>query len=377
MREKSELCRRIFTTNSIKYRSMKKHNFGAGPCILPQEVFKQAAEAVIDFNGLSILEVSHRSKDYEAVMQEARDLVKQALNVPEGYEVLYLQGGATLGFTIAALNMMRGTKKAAYINTGTWASGAIKEAKKVGIDVNVFASSEDLNFSYIPKKLVIPTDVDYVHFTSNNTIFGTQFKDFPKTDLPLVCDMSSDIFSKEINVADFDLIYAGAQKNLGPAGATLYIVKKEILGKSTSPFMPTYLDLKAHADKDSMYNTPPVFAVYVAMLNLRDLLAHGGVPAMAKRNQAKAALLYGEIDTNPLFKGTAAVEDRSEMNVNFLLTNDALKEDFDAAWKAAGIIGLNGHRSVGGYRASMYNALEIESVQVLVDVMREFAQKHG
>ena len=356
---------------------MKKHNFGAGPCILPQDVFKQAADAVLDFNGLSILEVSHRSKDYEAVMQEARDLVKKALNISDDYEVLYLQGGATLGFTIAALNMMRSTKKAGYINTGTWASGAIKEAKKVGVDVNVFASSEDKNFSYIPKNLQIPTDVDYIHFTSNNTIFGTQFKEFPKTDLPLVCDMSSDIFSKEINVSDFDLIYAGAQKNLGPAGATLYIVKKEVLGKSTSSFMPSYLDLKQHADKDSMYNTPPVFSVYVAMLNLRDLLANGGVPAMAERNKAKAALIYSEIDANPLFKGTVAVEDRSEMNINFLLTNDALKDEFDAAWKAAGIVGLNGHRSVGGYRASMYNALTLDSVQVLVDVMKEFAQKHG
>jgi len=356
---------------------MKKHNFGAGPCILPQEVFKQAADAVLDFNGLSILEVSHRHKDYEAVMQEARDLVKKALNVPEGYEVLYLQGGATLGFTIAALNMMRDTKKAGYMNTGTWASGAIKEAKKVGIDVNVFASSEDKNFNYIPKNYTVPTDADYIHFTSNNTIYGTQFKSFPKTDLPLVCDMSSDIFSQEVNVADFDLIYAGAQKNLGPAGATLYIVKNDVLGKSTSPFMPSYLDLKVHAEKDSMYNTPPVFAVYVAMLNLRNLLENGGVPAMQKRNEEKAALLYGEIDANPLFQGTVAVEDRSLMNVNFLLTNEALKDAFDAAWKGAGIVGLNGHRSVGGYRASMYNALELDSVKVLVDVMHDFAQKNG
>lgn len=356
---------------------MKKHNFGAGPCILPQDVFKKAADAVLDFNGLSILEVSHRSKDYEAVMHDARELVKKALNISDEYEVLYLQGGATLGFTIAALNMMRSTKKAGYINTGTWASGAIKEAKKVGMDVNVFASSEDKNFSYIPKNLQIPTDADYIHFTSNNTIFGTQFKEFPKTDLPLVCDMSSDIFSKEINVSDFDLIYAGAQKNLGPAGATLYIVKKDALGKSTSPFMPSYLDLKVHAEKDSMYNTPPVFSVYVAMLNLQNLLENGGVHAMALRNKAKAELIYSEIDANPLFKGTVAVEDRSEMNINFLLTNDALKDEFDTVWKAAGIIGLNGHRSVGGYRASMYNALELESVQVLVDVMKEFAKKHG
>ena len=355
---------------------MKKHNFGAGPCILPQEVFQQAAQAVIDFNGLSILEVSHRHKDYEAVMQEARDLVRTALGVPDSYEVLYLQGGATLGFTIAALNMMRETKKAAYLNTGTWATGAIKEAKKVGIDVNVVASSEDKNFNYIPKNYSIPSDVDYVHYTSNNTIFGTQFHAIPKTNLPLVCDMSSDIFSKQINVSDFDLIYAGAQKNLGPAGATLYIVKKELLGKSTSPFMPSYLDLKQHADKDSMYNTPPVFSVYVAMLNLRHLIANGGVAEAEKRNVAKADALYVEIDRNSMFKGSVEVEDRSLMNVNFLLTNEQLTADFDSAWKTAGIVGLNGHRSVGGYRASMYNALPLESVEILVQVMKQFEIDH-
>lgn len=352
-----------------------KHNFGAGPCILPQEVFKQAADAVLDFNGLSILEVSHRHKDFVAVMDEAMDLVKKALNVPSGYSIVYLQGGATLGFTIAALNMMRSSKKAGYMNTGTWASGAIKEAKKVGVDVNVFASSEDRNFTYIPKNYAVPTDVDYIHFTSNNTIYGTQFKEFPKTNLPLVCDMSSDIFSKEINVADFDLIYAGAQKNLGPAGATLYIVKDEILGKSTSPFLPTYLDLKQHVEKESMYNTPPVFSIYVAMLNLRNLLANGGVKAMEVRNNAKAELLYNEIDSNPLFKGAVETEDRSNMNVTFLLTDESRSAEFDAMWKGAGIVGLPGHRSVGGYRASMYNALPIESVQVLVDVMKEFARK--
>lgn len=356
---------------------MKKHNFGAGPCILPNEVFDDAAKAVLDFNGLSILEVSHRSKDFENVMQEARDLVKKALNISDDYEVVYLQGGATLGFTIAALNMMRDTKKAAYVNTGTWASGAIKEAKKVGVDVNVIASSETENFNYIPKNIIVPSDVDYFHFTSNNTIYGTQFKEMPQASVPVVCDMSSDIFSKEIDASKYDLIYAGAQKNLGPAGATLYIVKKDALGKSTSPFMPSYLDLKQHVEKDSMYNTPPVFSVYVAMLNLKHLLANGGVKAMAERNQAKAALLYSEIDSNPLFKGTVATEDRSEMNVNFLLTNDALKDAFDQEWKASGIIGLNGHRSVGGYRASMYNALTIESVQVLVDVMNHFSKKHA
>ncbi len=352
-----------------------KHNFGAGPCILPQEVFQQAASAVLDFNGLSILEVSHRHKDFVAVMDETIDLVKKALNVPAGYSVAFLQGGATLGFTIVALNMMRDKKKAGYINTGTWASGAIKEAKKVGVDVDVFASSEDKNFTYIPKGYTIPTDVDYIHFTSNNTIYGTQFKSFPKSDLPLVCDMSSDIFSKEINVADFDIIYAGAQKNLGPAGATLYIVKDEILGKSTSPFMPTYLDLKQQIDKESMLNTPPVFSVYVAMLNLRNLIANGGVKAMEQRNNAKAALLYKEIDENPSFRGAVEVEDRSNMNVTFLLNDESRTEEFDTMWKAAGIVGLPGHRSVGGYRASIYNALPIESIQVLVDVMKAFNQK--
>lgn len=354
-----------------------KHNFGAGPCILPNEVFHQAADAVLDFNGLSILEVSHRHKDFVAVMDESIDQVKKALHVPEGYSVAYLQGGATLGFTIAALTMMRDTKKAGYMNTGTWASGAIKEAKKVGVDVNVFASSEDKKFSYIPKDYSIPSEADYIHFTSNNTIYGTQFHAFPSTDLPLVCDMSSDIFSKEINVADFDLIYAGAQKNLGPAGATLYIVKDDVLGKSTSPFMPTYLDLKQHVEKESMLNTPPVFSVYVAMLNLRNLMANGGVKAMEAKNNAKAAMLYAEIDANPLFNGSVAHEDRSKMNVTFTLNNEAHQAAFDQLWKSADIVGLPGHRSTGGYRASMYNALPIESVQVLVEVMREFTRKNG
>ena len=354
-----------------------KHNFGAGPCILPQEVFKQAADAVLDFNGLSILEVSHRHKDFVAVMDEAQELVKQALNVPKGYSVAYLQGGATLGFTIVALNMMRENKKAGYLNTGVWASGAIKEAEKVGVDVNVLASSEDKKFSYIPKNYDIPSDLDYFHFTSNNTIYGTQFKEFPKTTLPLVCDMSSDIFSKEINVADFDIIYAGAQKNLGPAGATLYIVKDEILGKSTSPFMPTYFDLKQQVEKESMLNTPPVFSVYVSMLNLRNLLANGGVKAIEEKNNLKASLLYKEIDNNPLFNSPVATEDRSNMNVAFLLNDESKSEAFDKMWKEADIVGLPGHRSTGGYRASMYNALPVSSVEVLVEVMKEFGRKNG
>ncbi len=348
----------------------KKHNFGAGPCILPQEVLKEAAQAVLDFNGLSILEVSHRSKDFVAVMDEAQELVKKALNVPAGYSVLFLQGGASLGFLITALNMARSNKKAAYINTGQWASNAIKQAKMAGLDVNVVASSEEDNFTHIPKNISIPNDVDFVHFTSNNTIFGTQFKEFPKTDKPLVCDMSSDIFSRQINVADFDLIYAGAQKNLGPAGATLYIVKDEVLGKSSFDTIPTYLDLAVHQKKESMFNTPPVYSVYVAMLNLRHLIKNGGVPAQEALNNAKAKLLYDEIDNNPKFKTIVNKEDRSNMNVVFFLEDENNQERFDQLWNDAGIVGLKGYRTVGGYRASMYNALPLESVQVLVDAMK-------
>ena len=349
-----------------------KHNFGAGPCILPQTVFEEAAAAVLDFNGLSILEVSHRHKDFVAVMDETIDLVKKALNVPTGYSVAFMQGGATLGFTVAALNMMRDQKRAGYFNTGTWAAGAIKEAKKVGVDVSVLASSEDKKFNYIPKDYIIPNDLDYIHFTSNNTIYGTQYKQIPVTNLPLVCDMSSDIFSQVIDVSKFDLIYAGAQKNLGPAGATLYIVKDEQLGKSSSSFMPSYLDLKQQVEKESMLNTPPVFSIFVSLLNLRNLLANGGVAEMEKRNIAKAGLLYQEIDRNPLFVGTVNKEDRSNMNVTFTLLDAANSADFDALWKGAEIVGLPGHRSTGGYRASLYNALPIESVQVLVDVMKHF-----
>jgi phosphoserine aminotransferase len=354
-----------------------KYNFGAGPCILPQEVFKQAASAVLDFNGLSILEVSHRSSDFVKVMDEARALVKEALNVPDGYTVLFLQGGASLGFSIAALNMMRESKKAGYINTGTWATGAIKESRAVGIDTNVFASSEDRNFCYIPKDWKEPSDVDFIHYTSNNTIYGTQFKEIPKVNAPLVCDMSSDIFSQKIDISKFDLVYAGAQKNLGPAGATLFIVKDSVLGKSASDFLPNYLNLKNHADKDSMMNTPPVFSIYTSMLNLRDLIANGGVNAAEQRNIAKAQLLYNEIDQNPLFTGAADLADRSNMNPTFLLNENAPAAEFDRMWNEAEIIGLKGHRSVGGYRASMYNALPITSVQVLVDVMKEFTRKNG
>ena len=354
-----------------------KHNFGAGPCILPKSVFKQASDAILDFNGLSLLEISHRSPDFVEVMSESQELVRKALNVPSGYSVLFLQGGASLGFTIAALNMMRENKKAGYLNTGTWAKGAITEAKAVGIDAITLASSEDKNFNYIPKNFDIASDLDFVHYTSNNTIFGTQFQSIIDTNKPLVCDMSSDIFSKPVDVSKFDLIYAGAQKNLGPAGATLYIVKDEILGKSTSPFMPKYMNLKNHVEKGSMLNTPPVFSIYTSMLNLRDLIKNGGVNAASERNTAKANLLYNEIDNNPLFKAAVTGEDRSLMNATFLLNNNDHQASFDAMWNDAEVVGLKGHRSVGGYRASMYNALTIESVHVLTDIMKELARTKG
>lgn len=357
---------------------MKKHNFSAGPCILPQEVLQQASQAVLNFDDLdlSLIEISHRSKNFVSVMDEAQALVKELLNVPEGYSVMFLQGGASLEFIMVPYNLMKAEGgKAAYLNTGTWSSKAIKEAERVG-EVNVVASSKDKNFSYIPKGFHVPGDVDYFHYTSNNTIFGTSVRQTPITDSLMVCDMSSDIFSKRVNVADFDLIYAGAQKNMGPAGATLVIVKDEILGK-TGRNIPAYLDYKTHISKDSMFNTPPVFSVYVSMLTLRWLKELGGVSAIEKINQAKGDLLYAEIDRNSLFHGTAAIEDRSNMNACFLPKDGVNTEAFDAMWKAAGINGINGHRSVGGYRASMYNALPLESVQVLVDVMKEFEQKHG
>lgn len=351
------------------------HNYSAGPCILPQEVFKEAAEAVLDFNGLglSILEISHRSPSFVAVMDEARSLVRQALDVPDDYEVLFLQGGASLGFYISAINYMNQGGKGAYIDTGSWSNKAIKEAKRLG-EVDVIGSSENANYNFIPKDFVVPSDADYLHFTSNNTIFGTQFKNLLKTEIPLICDMSSDIFSREINVSDYDLIYAGAQKNLGPAGATLYIFKKDSIGH-TGRDIPAMMDLGIHSKKDSMYNTPPVYSTYVSMLTLRWLLKNGGVSWISEINQNKADLLYNEIDRNLLFKGTASKEDRSNMNACFVLNNDEHKEAFDKLWNDANISGIKGHRSVGGYRASMYNALPLSSVEVLVNCMKELENK--
>lgn len=351
---------------------MKKHNFSAGPSILPQEVFEKAAQAVLEFNnsGLSILEISHRSKDFVAVMEEARALVLELMGLTgKGYQALFLSGGASLEFLRVPYNLMSLHGKAAYLDTGTWAAGAIKEARQFG-DTIVVASSKADNYTYIPKDYAIPADADYFHCTSNNTIYGTQMQSFPETSIPVVCDMSSDIFSRQLDFSKFDLIYAGAQKNMGPAGTTLVVVKEEILGK-TGRLIPAILDYQQHIIKESMYNTPSVFAVYTSYLTLQWLKNNGGITEMEKKNNAKAALLYAEIDRNPLFTGTAIAEDRSRMNVTFLLKDEAHTEQFDKIWKAAGISGLAGHRSVGGYRASIYNAMPIGSVQVLVDAMKE------
>lgn len=351
---------------------MKKHNYSAGPSILPQEVFEKAAQAVLNFNnsGLSLLEISHRSKDFVAVMDEARALALELLGLEgKGYQALYLHGGASLEFLMTPYNLMKIDGKAAYLDTGTWAAGAIKEARAFGQTV-VVASSKGENYTHIPKGYSIPPDADYFHCTSNNTIFGTQMTQFPETEIPLVCDMSSDIFSRELDFSKFGLIYAGAQKNMGPAGVTLVVVKEEILGK-TGRNIPNMLNLQQHIEKESMYNTPPVFAIYTSLLTLQWLKNNGGVAGIEKQNNAKAGLLYTEIDRNPLFSGTAEKEDRSKMNATFLLNDESHTETFDKLWKAAGISGLSGHRSVGGYRASMYNALPLESVQVLVDVMKQ------
>ncbi|SEK57754.1 phosphoserine aminotransferase apoenzyme [Aquimarina amphilecti] len=353
---------------------MKKHNFSAGPCILPQEVFKEASQAVLDFNdsGLSILEISHRSKDFVDVMEEARSLALELLGLEgKGYKVLFLQGGASTQFLMTAYNLLQ--TKAGYINTGSWSDKAVKEAKIFGEVIEV-ASSKDANYNYIPKGYKIPEGLDYLHCTSNNTIFGTQIKDFPTTNAPLICDMSSDIFSRQLDFSKFSLIYAGAQKNMGPAGTTLVVIKEDILGKIERQ-IPSMLDYGVHISKGSMFNTPPVFPVYTSMLTLRWLKKLGGIAAIEEENDKKAKLIYSEIELNPLFKGFAKKEDRSTMNATFSLINEDLKETFDAMWKEAGINGVNGHRSVGGYRASMYNAMSIESVAALVDVMSDLERK--
>jgi len=352
---------------------MRKHNFGAGPGILPESALKESAAAALDFNGLgmSLLEMSHRSKDFEAVLANAKSLVKELLGVPDNYSILFLQGGASTQFAMVPMNLLK--KKAAYVDTGVWANKALKEAKLFG-EVEVIASSKDQNYSFIPKGYKIPTDCDYLHITSNNTIYGTQLKDFPDCPIPLVCDMSSDIFSRPVDVSKFDLIYAGAQKNMGPAGVTLVIIKNDFL-EETGRVIPTMLKYKTHIEGDSMYNTPPTFAIYVCMKTLEWLKSIGGVAAIQKINEEKGKLFYDEVDSNPMFVGTCAKEDRSLMNACFLLNNPEMDEEFLKAAKEAGIVGLKGHRSVGGFRASMYNALPLDSVKALVKLMKEFSLK--
>ncbi len=353
----------------------KVHNFSSGPSILPQEVLKQASEACINFDNLnlSLLEISHRSKSFEAVMSEARALAKELLGLGDDYQAIFLGGGASMQFCMVPMNLLRAEGYAAYVNTGVWASKAIKEAQIIG-NTKVIASSEDKKFNYIPRNYQVPGDADYVHITSNNTIYGTQMKEFPISRIPVAVDMSSDIFSRKLDCKQFDLIYAGAQKNMGPAGATLIVVKESILGK-TGRKISSMLDYKVHIKGGSMYNTPPVFPIYVSLLTMRWLKKNGGIDWIDKINNQKANALYAEIDRNPMFVGIVEKDSRSTMNVTFLLNKLELESEFDKMWKEAGISRLSGHGDVGGYRASLYNALGLESVQVLVDVMTEFEKK--
>ncbi len=351
---------------------MKKHNFYAGPSILSQYTIKNTADAVLNFadTGLSILEVSHRSKEFQAVIDEASDLVKELLEVPEGYHVLWLGGGASTQFAMVPFNLLK--TKAAYLDTGVWANNAIKEAKLFG-EVDVVASSKDANYTFIPKDYVIPTDADYFHYTTNNTIYGTEIRKDPTSPVPLIADMSSDIFSRPIDVAKYDLIYAGAQKNLAPAGVTIVIVKESALGKAGRP-IPTMLNYLTHTAKGSMFNTPPVLPIYSAMQTLRYYKQLGGIAAIEKIDLEKADMLYSAIDSSKMFTGTVAEEDRSIMNVCFVMApeyKELEKEFFDFA-TSKGMVGIKGHRSVGGFRASLYNAMPIESVKALVDCMKEF-----
>lgn len=355
---------------------MRKHNFYAGPSILSEYTIKNTADAVLNFagTGLSLLEVSHRGKEFVAVNDEARALVKELLHVPETHEVVFLGGGASLQFCMVPYNLLK--KKASYLDTGTWASKAIKEAKFFG-EVDLVASSKDKNYTYIPKNYTLAPDTEYFHITTNNTIYGTEIHDIPQVNVPLVADMSSDIFSRQVDVSKYDVIYAGAQKNLAPAGVTIIIVRKDALGKVERP-IPTMLNYQTHIDKDSMFNTPPVLPIFAALQTLKWYKEQGGVKVLQKKNQEKAAVLYDEIDRNKLFRGTAVPEDRSLMNVCFVM-NDEYKElesSFAEFAAAAGMVGIKGHRSVGGFRASLYNAMPLESVKALVETMKEFEKKN-
>ncbi len=356
---------------------MKKHNFNAGPSILPREVIEKTAQAVLDFenDGLSILEISHRAKNFQPVMDEAVALFKELLNIPEGYSVIFLGGGASLEFCMIPFNFLE--KKAAYLNTGVWAKKAQKEAKAFGEVVEV-ASSADANYTFIPKDFTIPADADYFHITTNNTIYGTELLKDLDSPVPLIADMSSDIFSRPVDVSKYGVIYGGAQKNLGPAGVTFLIIKDELLGK-VSRYIPTMLDYRTHIKEGSMFNTPPVLPIYTSLMTLRWLKEQGGLKAMEKRNIEKAGLLYNAIDNSKMFVGTANKEDRSRMNICFVMQEKYkdLEADFMKFATSKGMVGIKGHRSVGGFRASTYNALPIESVQALVDCMAEFEKNNA
>jgi len=355
---------------------MKKHNFSAGPSILPREVIEKTAQAVLEINGsgLSLLEISHRSKDFQVVIDEAVALFKELLDIPEGYSVLFLGSGASMQFCMIPFNLLE--KKAAFLNTGVWANKAMKEAKGFGEVIEV-ASSKDANYTFVPKGYVIPADADYFHITTNNTIYGTEILTDLDSPVPLIADMSSDIFSRPLDVSKYGLIYGGAQKNLAPAGLAFVIIKDELLGK-VSRYIPSMLNYKIHIAEGSMFNTPPVLPIYSAMETLRWLKANGGLVEMEKKNIAKAELLYNAIDNSKLFVGTAVKEDRSRMNICFVMKPEykELEADFQKLANERGMVGIKGHRSVGGFRASIYNAMPIESVQALIDCMQEFEKQH-
>ena len=355
---------------------MKKYNFNAGPSILPREVIEQTAQACLDFNnsGLSLMEISHRAKDFQPVVDEAEALLKELLDVPEDFTVLFLGGGASMQFCMVPFNFLE--KKAAYLNTGTWSKKAIKEAKLFGEVVEV-ASSADKNFTYIPKNYTIPSDADYFHYTSNNTIFGTEIRQDPDSPILMVADMSSDILSRPIDVSKYLAIYGGAQKNLSMAGVTFVIIRKDAVDKVTRT-IPTMLNYKTHIEKGSMFNTPPVVPIYSALMNLRWVKAQGGVKEMERRAELRSNILYDEIDRNKMFRGTVESEDRSRMNICFVMNDEYkdLEADFMALATERGMVGIKGHRSVGGFRASCYNAMSEEGVRALVDCMKEFELKH-
>lgn len=354
-----------------------KHNFCSGPCILPGIVFDQASKSVLELDniGLSILEISHRSKEFTAIMEETLALTRELLEVPEEYEILYLQGGASMQFAMVPLNLLTPNGTAGFVHTGIWTEAAVKDAARIG-NTSIIASSEDRNFTYIPDGIYVPDNLDYLHIATNNTIFGTEWDELPIRSVPLVADMSSNIFSKPFNISDYDLIFAGAQKNLGPAGATLVIIKKDLIGQSGRP-LPNMLDYGVHIKKQSAYNTPPVFSIYVCLLTLRWLKAQGGTRAMEKINREKADTLYNELDRNPLIYAPVEARYRSRMNVVFRLHDESRDKELLDFLTARDIVQITGHRLAGGFRASLYNALPLSSVVHLVEALREFETFRG